>query len=193
VQSWLDFHLWKWLPQALKNRKEAGTPCSFHVLFAQRIGLALLLALTLSGCDRGSRPSQVATPAPNFSITDGAKTIRLSDYRGKIVVLNFWASWCAPCIEELPSLNALQRQMPQIVVLGVNFNDDASAYQQFLSDHHVTFQTIHDESQKSNLSFGTTRPPETYIIDGNGIIRRKFIGPQDWTSPEIINYLKNLS
>ncbi len=165
-----------------------------HALNSPRTWIFLCLLLTIpTGCDRGSHPSQLATSAPDFTITDGLQTIHLSDYRGKIVVLNFWASWCAPCIEELPSLNALQKQMPQIVVLGVNFNDDLASYHQFLTDHHVQFQTIHDESQRSNLAFGTTRPPETYIIDSHGIIRRKFIGPQDWTSPEIINYLRNLS
>lgn len=154
--------------------------------------MAVLFLLALTGCDRGSHPAQFAKAAPNFTIVDGSKTIHLSDYHGKIVVLNFWASWCAPCLEELPSLNALQQQMPQIVVLGVDFNDDTSAYHQFLADNYVDFFTIHDESQQSNLAFGTTRPPETYIIDGQGKIRRKFIGPQDWTNPEILNYLRNL-
>jgi thiol-disulfide isomerase/thioredoxin len=152
----------------------------------------ILTFLALNGCDRGSHPGQVANTAPNFTIADGSKTVRLTDYRGKIVVLNFWASWCAPCLEEFPSLIALQKQMPQIVVLGVDFDDDAAAYRQYLIDNHIDLLTIHDESQQSNLAFGTTRPPETYIIDGNGMIRRKFIGAQDWTNPEIVNYLKNL-
>lgn len=82
--------------------------------------------------------------------------------------------------------------MPEVVVLGVDFDDDASAYRQYLVDNRIDLLTVHDESQQSNLAFGTTRPPETYIIDGQGRIRRKFIGPQDWTSPEIMNYLKNL-
>ncbi|WP_305782160.1 TlpA disulfide reductase family protein [Acidobacterium sp. S8] len=153
---------------------------------------AISSLLMTAGCDRGSLPAQVAKQAPAFTIVDGSKTVRLSDYRGKIVVLNFWASWCAPCLEELPSLIALQKQMPQLVVLAVDFDDDVSAYHQFLIDNHVDLLTIHDESQRSNLAFGTTRPPETYIIDGEGKIRRKFIGPQDWTSPEITNYLKNI-
>jgi len=151
-----------------------------------------LVFLTASGCDRGSIPEQVAKPAPNFTIVDGSRTIRLSDYHGKTVVLNFWASWCAPCLEEFPSLIDLQKRMPQIIVLGVDFNDDPAAYRQYLVDNRIDLLTIHDESQQSNLAFGTTRPPETYIIDGQGKIRRKFIGPQDWTSPEIVNYLKNL-
>jgi len=164
------------------------------VRWFQNIPIVALAAtfLLYTGCDRGTHPAQVATPAPDFTITDGPKTISLSDYRGKIVVLNFWASWCAPCLEEFPSLMALQKQMPQIVVLGVDFDDDVSAYRQYLIDNHIDMLTIHDESQKSNLAYGTTRPPETYIIDRQGRIRRKFIGAQDWTNPEIVNYLKNL-
>jgi cytochrome c biogenesis protein CcmG, thiol:disulfide interchange protein DsbE len=155
-------------------------------------GIGFIFLIAVSGCDRGSHPAQLAKQAPNFTIADGAKTIRLTDYRGKVVVLNFWASWCAPCLEELPSLIDLQKQMPQVVVLGVDFNDNPDSYRQFLIDNHVDLLTIRDESQQSNLAFGTTRPPETYIIDGQGKIRRKFIGPQDWTNPEIMNYLKNL-
>ena len=148
--------------------------------------------LPFAGCDRGSHPGQLAKPAPNFTITDGPKTIRLSDYRGKVVVLNFWASWCAPCLEEFPSLIALQKRMPEIVVLAVSFHDDEASYREYLIDNHIDLLTIFDSTEKSNQAFGTTRPPETYIIDPQGKIRRKFIGPQDWNSPEITNYLKNL-
>ena len=173
-----DFKLLKqWLPEPSRS------------ILAGAVGFILLLA---SGCDRGSLPAQVAKKAPDFTIVDGSKTIRLSDYRGKTVILNFWASWCAPCLEEFPSLIDLQKQMPQIVVLGVDFNDNAAAYRQYLIDNRIDLLTIHDESQQSNLAFGTTRPPETYVVDGQGRIRRKFIGPQDWTSPEIMNYLRNL-
>lgn len=153
------------------------------------------LASTLlfyAGCDRGSHPDQLAKQAPSVTITEGAKTIRLSDYRGKVVVLNFWASWCAPCLEEFPSLIALQKQMPGIVVLAVSFHDDEAAYRQYLIDNHIDLLTIFDQTEKSNQAFGTARPPETYIIDPQGKIRRKFIGPQDWNSPEIQNYIKNL-
>ncbi|WP_446743609.1 TlpA family protein disulfide reductase [Silvibacterium acidisoli] len=163
-----------------------------------RIGTAVLLpalSLTLTGlagCDRGDHPAQVGTAAPGFTITDGAQTVRLSDYHGKVVLLNFWASWCAPCIEELPSLIALQKQMPEVTVIAVNFEDEEDSYRQFLKDNHVDLLTIRDASEKSNHAYGTTRPPETYVIDKQGIIRRKFIGPQQWTGPEIENYLRNL-
>jgi cytochrome c biogenesis protein CcmG/thiol:disulfide interchange protein DsbE len=156
-------------------------------------GFVLLLSLALAeGCDRGDHPRQIDKPAPDFTVVDGAHTVQLSSYRGKVVVLNFWATWCAPCIEEIPYLNKLQKQMPQVVVLGVDMGEDDSSYRQFLADNRVGFLTIRDAQQHSNALYGTSRPPETYVIDRNGQIRRKFIGPQDWTSPEIVNYLSHL-
>jgi cytochrome c biogenesis protein CcmG, thiol:disulfide interchange protein DsbE len=152
-----------------------------------------LLVLAGTGCDRGDHPAQVGMIAPDFAIQDQGQTVSLAEYRGKTVVLNFWASWCPPCLEEFPSLMQLQQQVPNVVVLAVSFDTDADAYRQYVADNHLRDMVIAlDLSQKSNLAFGTTRPPETYIIDTQGRIRRKFIGAQDWTSPEIENYLRNL-
>jgi peroxiredoxin len=154
---------------------------------------AISLALIAAGCNRGGYPSQVGSPAPNFTIHDDAQTISLSQYRGKTVVLNFWASWCAPCLEEWPSMEQLQRQIPNLVVLAVAFDTDPGDYRQYLDDNHLANMTVVlDRTQQSNLAFGTTRPPESYIIDRHGIIRRKFIGAQDWSSPEIQSYLRSL-
>lgn len=160
----------------------------------------MLAALALStafvawtGCDRGDHPAQVGTVAPDFTIQDAGQSVRLDQYRGKTVVLNFWASWCPPCLEEFPSLMQLQHQVPNVVVLAVSFDTDDEAYRQYVTDNHLNNMVIvRDATQKSNLAFGTTRPPETYVIDGQGRIRRKFIGAQDWTSSEIENYLRNL-
>jgi thiol-disulfide isomerase/thioredoxin len=155
----------------------------------------LCAALCLSGCNRTARPAQVGERAPDIVIHDGAQTVSLRSYHGKIVVLNFWASWCAPCIEEFPSLIELQRQMPNVVVLAVAFDSDEPSYRQFLVDNNISgVITIDDLSGQSNHAFDTTRPPETYVIDRSGVIRRKFIGMPvaGWTNPEIVNYLKNL-
>jgi peroxiredoxin len=148
--------------------------------------------LLLAGCNRGDHPQHIVKPAPDFSVTDGGQTVNLAQYRGKVVVLNFWATWCAPCLEEIPSLNALQKRMPGVVVLAVSVDQDAEAYRQFLAEHQIDFLTIRDGSQHTNQLYGTVQFPETYIIDGHGRIRRKFISSQDWTSPEILGYLANL-
>jgi cytochrome c biogenesis protein CcmG/thiol:disulfide interchange protein DsbE len=160
----------------------------------RRISASLFLCslLLAAGCDRGDHPTQIGKPAPDFTVVDNGRSVQLSSYRGKVVLLNFWATWCAPCIEEIPYLNQLQHQMPQLVVLGVDMGEDDAAYRQFLADHRIDFLTIRDAQERSNALYGTTRPPETYVIDRNGQIRRKFIGPQDWTSAEIVNYLSHL-
>jgi cytochrome c biogenesis protein CcmG/thiol:disulfide interchange protein DsbE len=154
--------------------------------------LLLLPLLLVAGCDRGDHPRQVGRLAPDFTVVDGNHTLRLSSYRGKVVVLNFWATWCPPCIEEIPSLNELQQQMPQLVVLGVSVDQDEGAYQRFLGRHRVDFTTIRDGAQHSNALYGTFVFPDTYVIDRGGRIRRKFINAQDWTSPEILDFLSRL-
>ena len=147
----------------------------------------------LSGCNRTAHPGSIGDPAPAFTIHDGPRTVSLSDYRGKIVVLNFWASWCPPCLEEFPSLMQLQKDDPNIVVLAVAFQTDQPSYSQYLIDNHIAgITTINDLANQSSDAFGTFRPPESYIIDRKGTIRRKVIGPINWTDPEMLNYLKNL-
>ncbi|HEY0759572.1 MAG TPA: TlpA disulfide reductase family protein [Acidisarcina sp.] len=152
----------------------------------------LLSLLALNGCDRGSRPEQIGLPAPDFVIRDGSQTIQLSSYRGRVVLLNFWASWCQPCIDELPSLIELQHRMPRLVVLTVDEDEDESAYHQFLADNHVDLLSVRDALQASNKLYGTYRFPESFLIDPHGVVRRKFIGAQDWTSPEIQVYVQSL-
>ena len=157
------------------------------------IAAVALLAAT-AGCDRENHPEQLGRRAPEFTVNDGQRSVDLNHYRGRVVVLNFWASWCAPCLEELPTLEALQRQqIPGVQILAISTDEDPNAYQRFLVDHGVTLFTVLDTTQRSNSLYGTFRYPETYVIDKSGIIRRKFIGPQDWTSPEIVSYLKKLS
>ena len=156
-------------------------------------GLAAIAALLLlAACDRGSHPSQIGVPAPDFTVTDSTRTVHLASLRGHIVLLNFWATWCAPCREELPSLMAMQQRMPSVTVLAVSLDEDPALYQQFLADNQVDLLTVRDAAQKSNAFYGTFQYPETYVIDRDGIIRRKFIGAQQWTSPEILSYLQKL-
>ena len=153
---------------------------------------ACLCLLLLAGCDRGDHPVHMDKPAPDFTLKDGAKVVNLRDYRGKIVLVNFWATWCPPCLEELPSLQALQKTMPQVVVLAISVDEDTDAYRRFLQLHPLNLLTVEDPERHVNELFGTSRFPETYVVDQKGLIRRKFISSQDWVSPEIVNYLSHL-
>jgi peroxiredoxin len=154
--------------------------------------MVLMASMLMTGCDRGSRPANIGKAAPEFVVSDGVTTVDLEKLRGKVVVLNLWASFCAPCVEELPSLLALQRQMPGIAVVAVSTDQDDAVYRRFLERHNVTLTTVRDETGRVNQLYGTELIPETYIIDRNGVIRRKFISAQDWTGPEITEYLRKL-
>ncbi len=137
----------------------------------------------------------IGKPAPQFTVQDSDRKITLSDFRGKVVVLNFWATWCPPCVEELPSLIQMQQQMKDkdVVVLAISVDEDKNNYDQFLKEHRVSLLTVRDADQKSNDLYGTLKFPETYIIDRNGVVLRKFIGPVDWNQPDILDYLTKLS
>ena len=132
-------------------------------------------------------------PAPLFAVHDGQHAIDLAQFRGQVVLLNFWATWCAPCIEEMPSLEALGREMPQVKIVAVATDADPAVYNSYMLRHPLPFFTVLDSAQTSNVKYGTYRFPETYIIDRNGMIRRKFIGPQDWTSADIEATLRRLA
>jgi cytochrome c biogenesis protein CcmG, thiol:disulfide interchange protein DsbE len=170
-----------------------SAPYYKDVRFPRCLPLVLLLPLALfTACNRGAHPAQTGKVAPDFTVSDGTTSVHLANYRGKVVLLNFWASWCAPCQEELPSLLQLHHQMPNLVILGVSIDDDPTAYSTFLVQHHVDFITVRDADETSPKLYHTDMWPETYLIDRKGIIRSKFVGPQDWTSPEILSLLKSL-
>jgi cytochrome c biogenesis protein CcmG/thiol:disulfide interchange protein DsbE len=153
--------------------------------------LLLPLAL-LPACNRGAHPAQTGQPAPDFTVADGTTTVHLANYRGQVVLVNFWATWCQPCVMELPSLLDLHHDMPNLAILAVSVDEDPDAYSHFVARRHVDLITVRDPGETAAKLFRTEQWPETYVIDRKGIIRRKFVGPQDWSSPEIRNFLKNL-
>jgi cytochrome c biogenesis protein CcmG, thiol:disulfide interchange protein DsbE len=152
------------------------------------------LLLALSACYSGSRPPRIGSAAPDFTVQDSQNKVTLSQLRGQVVVLNFWATWCPPCVEEMPSLVEMQRRMKakSITVVAVSVDVDENAYKQFLKDHNVNLLTVRDPNQKSSGLYGTFKFPETYVIDRNGVMRRKFIGAVDWTEPNITEFLGKL-
>ena len=163
-------------------------------LYSARLTLILPLLAALSGCYSGSRPPRIGSQAPEFTVQDSDRSVKLSDFHGQIVVLNFWATWCPPCVEEMPSLVEMQQRMKSkgITVLAVSVDVDQGAYKQFLKEHNISLLTVRDPDHKSNTLYGTFRFPETYIIDRNGVMRRKFIGAIDWTAPDITDFLNKL-
>ncbi len=158
-----------------------------------RFVFALLAPLVLTvACDRGAHPYLTGKTAPDFTVSDGTSTIHLADYRGKVIVLNFWWSQCAPCIQETPGLLALHHDQPDLAILAVSIDEDPDSYTRFIQRHHVDLITVRDPEQTAAKLYHTEGWPETYIIDRKGVVQRKLIGDPDWSNPEIRAYLQSL-
>lgn len=158
------------------------------------VAVMLLLFVFAAPSYRQGEQGMAGRVAPEFSFTLDGRPATLASLRGKIVVLNFWATWCPPCVEETPSLNNLQSKIAPLggVVLGVSVDEDQVAYEKFLREQHVVFPTFRDTSKSINVQYGTTVFPETYIIGRDGRILRKIIGPQDWDSEDLSGYVRAL-
>ena len=133
--------------------------------------------------------------APNFTITsDSGRTLTVHDFGGKLLLLNFWATWCPPCVEEIPGLNQLARTLgPKgLVILGVSVDKDERLYRNFLARLPLAYQTARDPEEKINLNYGTIQYPESYLIDRNGKVVEKFISSQPWADPQMIQHVNSL-
>ena len=133
--------------------------------------------------------------ATAFSVTtDQGKAISLKDYPGKVLVLNFWASWCKPCVDEMPSLNEFAKRMEKegVTVLGISVDHDEAKYKKFLKDANIAFQTYRDDKANIPASYGTFKYPETYIIDKQGKVVEKIIGEEFWLNPNVISRIRRL-
>jgi thiol-disulfide isomerase/thioredoxin len=131
--------------------------------------------------------------APSFSITaDNGKTINMPDFGGKVLVLNFWATWCPPCVEETPSLSrfAAEYQGKGVVVLAVSVDRDDNAYRKFLEKFKPVFMTVRED--KVHADYGTFMYPETYIIDSKGKVVEKFAEEVDWSSQRVTSLINSL-
>jgi len=152
--------------------------------------LAVIGFLFFYGQNSGQRVKIIreGDRAPEFSLLslDG-KTASLSSYRGKVVMVHFWATWCPPCVEELPTLERLYRSYAgrDLDILAVSVDEGgAGAVGQFMQKNRFALPVLLNPDQSVARQYGTFKFPETYLIDREGIVRRKVIGAADWMSPE---------
>ena len=165
----------------------------------------LFFLLTINSCKdtTGIGPGDIAK---NFSLPLINGEMRdLTHYRGKVVIINFWASWCVPCLEEMPSLERLYQKFKDsgLVVLGIGIDDTAQALEEFQKKLGITFPILVDSKGTLKLPYSIRGYPETFIVDRKGKIVlfmdpdtnqpvTKVIGPRDWDSPEVMGRIKKL-
>jgi len=137
-------------------------------------------------------PVSVGSPAPEFhaatlDTTSPPRTKTLADYKGQVVLLNVWATWCPPCRVEMPSIEALHRAYgPQglhVVAVSIDDKGQEKAVRDFAREFGLTFEILHDPTGAIQKSYQTTGVPETFVIATDGTIRKKLIGAADWNSP----------
>jgi thiol-disulfide isomerase/thioredoxin len=173
-RRWRDA-LWRVAWSALALVATAGAVCATE-------GLAI-----------DSVPS--APSAPQFrALAANGGSVALADLRGKVVLINFWAVWCLPCIQEMPSLEALQARMRDrpVVVLALNVMDTQDRIGAFLQKNPVHLLIARDVSGKIYRSFGVTGFPTSLILDGQGRIVGRAVGMRNWDSGEAAAYLEGI-
>ena len=158
-----------------------------RVIWLATVAVAVLAVVVLLATGLGRDPSAPASPlvgraAPDFTLPqfDGPP-VTLSKLRGQVVVINFWASWCAECHTEQPALNQTWQQFRNsgVVVIGVNFQDTSDEAREFVRDAGVSYPVVEDTHSRTALAFGLRGVPETFVVDASGRTVDRVIGPVD--------------
>lgn len=158
--------------------------------------LLLVALMSLVGCSKEAKPPVKGGPAADLTLhaLNGEK-VTLSELKGKVVVLNFWATWCPPCREEIPSLMRLNSAMAgkPFRMLCVSIDDGGKeAIEQFFRSTGFSLPAFVDADKRVSARYGVYKVPETFIIDGNGIILEKIVGAIEWDDPQVIAFLNDV-
>ena len=167
----------------------------FGIDKALRVGILVLTAALVAVLANTLRDRLVVAgdSAPGFEVTtDSGRKISVDNFGGRVLVVNFWATWCPPCISELPSMNALAAELKGsgVVFLGISVDKDKAAYDKFLKKVKLNFETARDPEADISADYGTFKYPETYVISREGKVLEKFINEQPWMSPAIVARLR---
>ena len=161
------------------------------------LGTGLFLASTKLGAELF--PLKIGSEAPDFKanpMAQGTPVKGIANYEGEVVLLNIWATWCGPCRIEMPSMQRLEETLGpkglKIVAVSVDVPGMESSINEFAEELKLSFEILHDPSQKIEQTYQTTGVPETFIIGRDGRVRRRVIGQDDWSSPANVAFLERL-
>lgn len=139
---------------------------------------------------------RVGAPAPNFQLYDlTGRLVALSDYRGRVVLLNFWATWCGPCRVEMPAMEELYRDFKRrnFEILAVSTDQQGAAVTRpFSEEMGLTFPILHDSDFRVGVAYGARTLPMTFLVDRHGVVTHRIFGARDWQSPEGRQLIKKL-
>jgi len=157
--------------------------------------LAHVLGVLAQGCAERPEPPEAGAPAPGFELLDlEGNPHRLGDFAGRVVVLNFWATWCPPCVEEMPSLQRLEDELAPagLSVVAVSVDERYSDIAPFVAEHGVRFLVLHDLGKRVSRQWDIFQFPETWVVGRDGTLRSHIVGARDWAAPESLRVFREL-
>ena len=166
------------------------------LVFLAVAGLLILFSLKQNNLYLNYSPLKTGLSAPNFTFPgrDG-KMVSLSDYRGNVVLVNIWATWCPPCVDEMPSMERLYKELKgeDFEILAVSIDSlGPKAVAPFMKKYNLSFPALMDPDGTIQTLYQTIGIPESFIVDQEGILIKKIIGPRDWATPEVIGFFRDL-
>ena len=166
------------------------------LVFLAVSGLIILFLLKQNNSYLNYSPIEAGLPAPNFTFPglDG-KMVSLSDYRGAVVLVNIWATWCPPCVDEMPSLEKLYKELKgeNFEILAVSIDAaGTTAVAPFMKKHNLSFPALMDPNGTISALYQTTGVPESFIVNQEGVLINKIIGPRDWAASDVIGFFRDL-
>lgn len=158
--------------------------------------IMILVALAICCTAVSARAVRIAAPAPDFTLPDisGSK-VRLETFRGSVVILNFWSTSCAPCVAELPSLNALSHELKSsgLVVLGISLDSSVKPVREMIAKQAIEYRILLDSDKEVYFdTYSLFGQPVSIIIDRTGTVRDKIVGPVDWSTRQMKTHLQSL-
>lgn len=154
--------------------------------------ICICLTFFLVACGQRPKVAEVGKLAPDFTLVDRkGKTWTLSELKGQVVFINFWATWCPPCRDEMPSIQRLYTMMPQgnFKLLTILNKDAPANADSFAVKLGITIPILDDQANLIGPKYGLTGLPETFVVDKQGVLREKFIGPAQWDAPGVVQML----
>ena len=179
-----------------RERKSGRLLLTILLVLVVAIPIILISLKERGARSRFTRPLQEGRPAPDFTFPDlDGRRVSLSDFRGKVVFVNIWATWCPPCRDEMPSMQTLYERFKgeHFEILAVSIDADGrKAVVPFMQQMNLTFPALLDPKEQIRSLYRITGVPETFIVDREGVLVNKVIGPMDWSSPQVFGFFQEL-
>jgi peroxiredoxin len=161
-----------------------------------RLGFALVVAFSLAACgERAAPPIEPGLAAPGFALPRlGGGELALRELRGKVVLVNFWATWCAPCEKEMPAMQRLYARLAPLglELVAVSEDDGSEVVERFRERLGLSFPIALDPKHEAAARYQSYRYPESFLIDRNGVLVARYIGERDWDAPEYVGRIERL-